>query len=180
AQSKYVKMFRDEGIDVILLDRVIDTQFINVIEQNKEGVKFCRIDAEIADVLKADGDKTELPAVADLFKTIAGEMTKVEFDRLKDASTPALLNISEESRRMNDMMKLYKYGGDLPMEQTLVLNTASPLVEKLTSLLDSGDTDRANVIAKQIYMLSSLTQRQLTADELVAFLSDSYDILGKL
>jgi len=81
---------------------------------------------------------------------------------------------------MNDMMKLYKYGGDLPMEQTLVLNTASPLVEKLTSLLDSGDSERANVIAKQIYMLSSLSQRQLTADELVAFLSDSYDILGKL
>ncbi len=180
SQSKYVKMFRDEGIDVILLDRVIDTQFINVIEQNREGVKFCRIDAEIADVLKADGDTTELPAVADLFKSIAGEMTKVEFDRLKDASTPALLNISEESRRMNDMMKLYKYGGDLPMEQTLVLNTASPLVEKLTSLLDSGDTDRANVIAKQIYMLSSLSQRQLSADELVSFLNDSYDILGKL
>ena len=118
--------------------------------------------------------------VADLFKGIAGEMTKVEFDRLKDTSTPALLNISEESRRMNDMMKLYKYGGDLPMEQTLVLNTASPLVEKLTALLDSGDSDRANVIAKQIYMLSSLSQRQLTAEELVAFLNDSYDILGKL
>ena len=180
AQSKYIAMFRDAGIDVILLDRVIDTQFIHTVEQNREGVKFCRIDAEIADVLKADGDKTENTAVADLFKKIAGESTKVEFDRLKDTSTPALLNISEEARRMNDMMKLYNMGAGMPLEQTLILNTASPLVDKLISLAEEGNDALAETIARQIYMLSSLSQRPLTADELVAFLNDSYDILGKL
>ena len=180
AQSKYIAMFRDAGIDVVLLDRVIDTQFIHTVEQNREGVKFCRIDAEIADVLKADGDKTENTAVADLFRKIAGESTKVEFDRLKDASTPALLNISEEARRMNDMMKLYNMGAGMPLDQTLILNTASPLVDKLTSLTEEGRDDLAETIARQIYMLSSLSQRPLTADELVAFLNDSYDILGKL
>ncbi len=180
AQSKYITMFRDAGIDVILLDRVIDTQFIHTVEQNREGVKFCRIDAEIADVLKADGDKTENTAVADLFKKIAGDSTKVEFDRLKDASTPALLNISEEARRMNDMMKLYNMGAGMPLEQTLILNTASPLVDKLISLAEEGNDALAETIARQIYMLSSLSQRPLTADELVAFLNDSYDILGKL
>ena len=65
AQSKYVKMFRDEGIEVAVLDRIIDTQFVNVVEETREGVKFARIDAELADIFKADGDKTELPAVAD-------------------------------------------------------------------------------------------------------------------
>lgn len=180
AQSKYIAMFAAENIDVILLDRVIDTQFINTVEQAREGVKFCRIDAEVADVLKADGDKTESPAVAELFKKIAGDGTKVEFERLKDTSTPALLNISEEARRMNDMMKLYNMGAGMPLEQTLILNTASPLVEKMTSLTDAGNTELAETIAKQIYMLSSLSQRPLTADELVAFLADSYDILGKL
>ena len=180
AQSKYIAMFRDAGINVILLDRVIDTQFIHTVEQNREGVKFCRIDAEIADVLKADGDKTENTAVADLFKKIAGDSTKVEFDRLKDASTPALLNISEEARRMNDMMKLYNMGAGMPLDQTLILNTASPLVDKLISLTEEGRDDLAETIARQIYMLSSLSQRPLTADELVAFLNDSYDILGKL
>ena len=180
AQSKYIAMFRDAGIDVVLLDRVIDTQFIHTVEQNREGVKFCRIDAEIADVLKADGDKTENTAVADLFKKIAGESTKVEFDRLKDTSTPALLNISEEARRMNDMMKLYNMGAGMPLDQTLILNTASPLVDKLISLTEEGRDDLAETIARQIYMLSSLSQRPLTADELVAFLNDSYDILGKL
>lgn len=179
-QSKYVKMFKDEGIEVVLLDRVIDTQFINTIETNREGVKFIRIDSEIADVLKADGDNTAVPALEDLFKKIAGENTTVKFERLKDEKTPAILNLSEDSRRMNDMMKLYKMGGDMPVEQTLILNTASPLISKLTALSDEGKTEDAELIARQIYMLSSLSQRQLTSDELLSFLGESYDILGKL
>lgn len=180
SQSKYVKMFSDAGIDVVVLDKVIDTQFISIIEETKEGVKFCRIDAEVADVLKADGDKTEIPAVADLFKKVVNDKIKVEFDRFKDANTPAILNISEEARRMNDMMKLYKMDGGMPVEETLILNTASPLIEKLTGYLDEGKNDLAEKIAHHIYMLSSLSQRQLSAEELVAFLDDSYDLLGKL
>lgn len=180
AQSKYVKMFKDEGIEVILLDRVIDTQFINTVESNKDGVKFIRIDSEIADVLKADGDKTALPAVEELFKKVAGEHTTVSFERLKDEKTPAILNLSEDSRRMNDMMKLYKMGADMPNEQTLIVNTASPLIEKLNTLSSDGKNEEAELIARQIYMLSSLSQRQLTSDELLAFLGESYDILGKL
>ncbi len=180
SQSKYVKMFRDEGIDVVLLDRVIDTQFITTIEQQKEGVKFIRIDAEIADVLKADGEISEIPAVSDLFKKVAGENTKISFDRFKDASTPALLTIAEEARRMSDMMKFYKMDGEFPLDQTMILNVSSPLIEKISSLIDSGKNDDAEVIARHIYLLSSLSQRQLTADELVGFLNASYDILGKL
>ena len=180
AQSKYVKMFKDEGIEVVLLDRVIDTQFINTIESNREGVKFIRIDSEIADVLKADGDKTEIPAVTELFKKVAGEHTTVTFERLKDEKTPAILNLSEEARRMNDMMKLYKMGSDMPVEQTLIVNTSSPLIEKLTKLTEESKNDEAELIARQIYMLASLSQRQLTSDELLAFLGESYDILGKL
>ncbi len=180
AQSKYVKMFKDEGIEVVLLDRVIDTQFVNTIESNKDGVKFIRIDSEIADVLKADGDKTALPAVEELFKKVAGEHTTVAFERLKDEKTPAILNLSEDSRRMNDMMKLYKMGADMPNEQTLIVNTASPLIEKLNTLSSDGKNEEAELIARQIYMLSSLSQRQLTSDELLSFLGESYDILGKL
>ena len=180
AQSKYVKMFKDEGIEVVLLDRVIDTQFINTIESNREGVKFIRIDSEIADVLKADGDKTEIPAVTELFKKVAGEHTTVTFERLKDEKTPAILNLSEEARRMSDMMKLYKMGSDMPVEQTLIVNTSSPLIEKLTKLTEESKNDEAELIARQIYMLASLSQRQLTSDELLAFLGESYDILGKL
>ncbi|MBQ3707904.1 MAG: molecular chaperone HtpG [Clostridia bacterium] len=180
AQSKYVKMFRDEGIEVVVLDRIIDTQFVNVIEETREGVKFARIDAELADLFKADGDKTELPAVADCFKKVAGEHTKVEFERLRDEKTPAILNIPEENRRMNDMMKLYRMGGDLPVEETLLVNTASPLTAKLAALLDEGKEEDAGALAKQIYLLASLAQRQLTADELVDFLAGSYDLLNRI
>ena len=180
AQAQYIKMFADEGIEIVVLDRVIDTQFISAVEENKEGVKFCRIDAEMADLLKEDGDKTELPAVADLMKKIAGEHTTVSFERFKESAAPAILTIPEEMRRMNDMMKLYKMGDGMPLEQTLIMNTASPVVTKLTSLLDAGETDKADLIGRQLYMLASLTQRQLTADELVAFLNESYDILGQL
>ena len=81
---------------------------------------------------------------------------------------------------MNDMMKLYRMGGDLPIEETLLVNTASPLTGKLASLLDAGEEERAEVLARQIYRLSSLSQRQLTADEMVSFLRDSYELLGQL
>ncbi len=180
AQSKYIKMFADHGIEVILLDRIIDTQFISIVEHNREGVKFCRVDSEIADILKADGEITENAAIGELFGKIAGEHTTVKFERLKDTSTPALLNITEESRRMNDMMKMYNMGGDIPSESTLLINSASPLIDKLSVLIESGESDKANRIAKHIYMLSSLSQRQLTADELVEFLADSYTILSEI
>ncbi len=180
AQSKYIKMFKDEGVEVIVLDKVIDTQFVNVIESNHDGVKFIRVDSEIADVMKADGDNTAIPAVEQIFKTIAGEHTSITFERLKDKDTPAILNLKEESRRMNDMMKLYKMGNDMPVEQTLIINTASPLIDKIVKLTDEGRNDDAETIARQIYMLSSLTQRQLNQDELISFLHESYDILGKI
>lgn len=180
AQSKYVKLLTDEGIEVALLDRIIDAQFISTIESNREGVKFIRIDSEIADVLKADGDTTEIPEVKEIFAKIAGENTKITFERLKDEGTPAILNLSEDVRRMDDMMKLYKMGGNLPLDQTLILNLSSPLITKISSLAADGKNDQAETIAHQIYMLSSLAQRRLTSDELISFLSDSYKLLGEL
>jgi len=180
AQSKYVKMFKDASIDVVVLDRVIDTQFISLLEEQKEGLSFKRIDTEMADVLKDDGEISPMPALEELFKKVAGENVKIAFDRFKDASTPAVLNIAEESRRMNDMMRLYKMGGNLPLEETLVLNTASPLIEKLNAAAADGKTELCDKIARQIYMLSSLSQRQLNAEELVSFLEDSYGLLALL
>ncbi len=180
AQSNYIKMLTDEGIEVVLLDRIIDTQFVSVVEQNKEGVKFLRVDSEVADALKADGEIVENKAVSDLFAEIVGEHTKIQFDRLRDTSTPALLNITEESRRLNDMMKMYGMGGDMPNEETLLLNSASPLISKIATLAADGKDELARKIARQIYMLSSLSQRGLTADELIEFLGTSYGILSEL
>ncbi len=181
AQSKYISMFKAQNIEVVLLDRIIDTQFITTIEMANEGVKFCRVDAEVADILKDDGDKSEIPSVAELFKSVIPEGTKVEFDRFKDASTPALLNVSEESRRMVEMMRMYgmKDAG-FPMEQTLILNNASSLIQKIADCCENGRNELAEKIARQVFGLSMLSQRPLTAEELSAFLNESYELLGML
>ncbi len=182
AQSKYISMLSTQGIEVVVLDKLIDTQFINVIESENEGLKFVRVDSGIADELRADGDKSELPGVADIFGKVAGEKTKIEFDRFKDEGTPAILHVSEESRRMEDMMKMYSMGGDMPafpVDETLTVNAASPLIIKLSEKCDS-DPELAEKIASQIYSLCLLSQRKLTSDELVKLLDGSYNILGML
>ena len=178
AQSKYIQMYKDAGINIAVLDKIIDTQFINVIEQENNDIHFARIDAEVADVLKADGEVNEITAVADLFKKVVNDKLKVTFDRLKDTTVPAILNVSEETRRMNDMMKMYKMDG-LPTEENLIVNLSSPLVDKMNGLLES-EPEKAETLARQIYMLASIAQRPLTAEELVKYLEDNYKILEML
>ena len=129
AQAQYIAMFAAEGIEVVVLDKLIDTQFINVIEQENDGVKFVRIDADVASALKAEGKAEDNAKLADLFKKVSGNKElKVRFELLKNAKVPAILNISEESRRMDDMMKMYRMSGSdmgnmsFPTDATLVVN----------------------------------------------------------
>ena len=180
AQAGYISMYEGENITVVLLDRILDTQFISLLENGNE-TKFLRVDAEIADTLK--GESAEEPAgVADLFKSIVPEGTKITFETLKNDSVPAILNVTEESRRMEDMMRMYSGSGDMPkmpVDATLVINCASPLTTKLSEA-SASDPDLAKVLAKQVYSLCLLSQRRLDADELKAFLGDSYAILRML
>ena len=179
-QAQYISMFASEGIKVALFEKPIDVQFATMLEQYMEGVKFVRIDSEVADVLKADGEITENEAVRDLFVKVSGsDKLSVKFDSLKSTQTPAILNISEQSRRMEEMMKLYgmndKENG-VPLETTLVVNTASPLIAKLTQTAAS-DTEKAEKIASYIYKVSLLSQKKFSADEMQSFINDSFDIL---
>ncbi len=186
SQAQYIAMFAAEGIEVVVLDKLIDTQFINVIEQENDGVKFVRIDADVASALKAEGKAEDNAKLADLFKKVSGNKElKVKFELLKNAKVPAILNISEESRRMDDMMKMYRMSGSdmgnmsFPTDATLVVNASSPLITRLSGEVES-DEAKAEKIAKQIYTLALLSQRQLTADELQNFLTDSFDMLEQL
>ena len=180
AQASYIKMYADEGIDVVLFDRIIDTNFITFAEHINNEVKFVRVDSEVAG---AEGDDdAAVEGIKELFESVAGEGTKITFSKLKNETIPAVLNVSEESRRMEDMMRMYAQGGDMPkmpVDATLVVNSASPLIAGLSDKAKS-DPDTAKMLAKQIYSLCLLSQRKLTADELNEFLSDSYGILGKL
>ncbi len=183
AQAQYISMFAAEGIDVILLDKMIDTQFINVVEQENEGVKFVRIDADVAGALKAEGAAEANEKLVEIFKEVSGNSElKVSFELLKNEKIPAILNISEESRRMEDMMRMYRMRnggmGDMkfPTDVSLIINASSSLIKRLADVAEN-DTDKAKKLAKQTYTLALLSQRQLTADELQQFLSDSFDML---
>lgn len=175
SQAQYLAMFDAAEIEVVVLDKIIDTQFMTVIEQDKN-VKFTRIDSEVASALKGDGEQVESAELSALFKKVSGnEKLNVKFESLKDASVPAILNVSEESRRFDDMMKMYSMGNggmETPSmaESTLILNSQSTLIKKLIEKPDEK-------VAKQLYTLTLISQRRLTAEELRAFLSESFGLL---
>ncbi len=180
-QAQYVSMLEAEGIRVAVFERPIDTQFATMLEQYVENVKFLRVDADLADALKGDGEISENEALKAMFGEIAGEQVTVKFDLLKDTGVPAILSISEESRRMEEMMRFYNMqnGMAFPTESTLVLNNASPLITKLAELTES-DPEKAREIASYIYKVSLLSQKKLSAEEMQGFMKDSFDILMKL
>ena len=174
-------MFKAQNIRVALLDKPIDTQFASLLEQYMENVKFLRVDSDVADVLKGDGQISESETLKSLFSQILGEAVTVKFDALKDLSVPAMLNVSEQSRRMEEMMRMYgmSESNAFPTESTLVLNTASPLIQKLEQTADT-DEAKAKEMASYIYKVSLLSQKKLSADEMQAFMKDSFDLLMKL
>jgi molecular chaperone HtpG len=141
----------------------------------------------VAGALTKGSDVVENETLTALFRRVADDdKLEVKYQGLKDESLPAMLTLSEQSRRMEEMMKLYAMqngglGGTsmFPQEYTLVVNTSAPLYARLCELSDS-DSDRAELIARQIYRLSLLSQRKLTADELKQFLAGSFDLLGML
>ncbi len=178
AQAQYNAMFASEGIQVAVYDKQLDVQFLSVIEGYAENVKYVRVDADTA-ALKSDDAAAEDAVLADLFKSVSGnEKLNVEFAALKDANVPLLLTVSEESRRMEEMMKMYAMSGmgmgmSFPTEEKLTVNTASPLIQKLSGL----EEDKQMKTASYLYRLAQLSQRKLTAEELQGFLTDSYSIL---
>ncbi len=179
SQAQYVSLYEDKGITVYLLQGPLEIQYMGLLEDHKK-CKFLRIDADIADALKGDGEGMENADLESLFRAVSGnDKLKVSFQPLSDESVPALLNLSEESRRYEDMMRYYSRGESMAMpamaEATLVLNSASALIRRLAEIADEGARRNA---AAQIWSLSLLAQRQLTAEELKAFLQQSYQTLA--
>ncbi len=183
-QAQYISLFDAEGIQVACFDKQFEVQFLSMLEQYMENVKFVRVDADVASAMKTEGEVTENAALADLFKDAIGNSElKVKFENLKSTKTPAILNISEESRRMEEMMRMYSGNMGMPMgmskEETLVVNTAATLVKKLDGMMA---TDKASAIkiASYIYKLAVLSQRKLTAEEMTSFLEDSFSLLEQI
>ena len=177
SQAQYISMLENENIEIAYLDKGLDNQFISMVEQDKK-VKFLRVDASV-DALKGDGETGESEKLTELFKKILPENVKLRFEALKDESIPALLTVSEESRRFGDMMRLYGMGDNIPKpDGELILNTGSSTLSLLEKKYET-DPEGSLKTAKQIYMLSALSQRGLDAEELKEFLLLSYESIGE-
>jgi molecular chaperone HtpG len=185
-QSQYISMMSAENVKVALFDLMIDTQYMSAIEQYRDDVKFVRVDSGVASAVKSESEKTEIPeGIVSLFRKISkDEKLTVCAETLKNADVPALLSVSEESRRFEDMMRMYAApGADMPafpLDYTLTLNPASELYAKLIELAGDGEVaedSKAYTYASFIYQLARLSQKKLTADELSELLSDGYKLL---
>jgi Molecular chaperone, HSP90 family len=181
-QSQYINMFKTEGLDAVILKHNIDTPFISHVEQAKENIHFQRIDADLTESFKEDSgeDMTEVTKeLTEVFaKALAKESLLVKVEKLKNETVASMMTLSEEGRRMQDMMK--SYGMDSAMfgggggGETLVLNANHPLVKYLIANQESENT---NVIAEQLYDLALLSHKQLSSEEMTKFIDRSNQIM---
>ena len=189
-QSQYINMFKQAKMEAVILKHNIDQPFIQNLEAKNEGIKFRRIDAEITDTLTSKTSKKaqeELEKEAESLKTIFEKALKkkdmkITVSKLKNKKIASMITLSEESRRMQDMMKMYSMPG-MDMSQfsaegeTLVLNANHPLVSFIMENKDSQDVD---LFAEQLYDLAKLQQAPLDTEEMTKFIQRSNDILLKL
>ena len=181
-QSQYIKLFKDNGLLAAYLEHPIDAPFISLLERENSGVKFTRIDSDISSALKGDAtDKSQEENLTKLFKEKLGnDKLKVSVENLKSEGVASMLLISEESRRMQEMMKMYNMQGmnlGMPDEEvTLVLNQNHPLIDALAHQ-DLAD-DTKSLLCHQLYDLAQLSNHTLSPEAMHDFLERSNQILG--
>ena len=189
AQSQYINMFKAEGMDALIMTQTIDSPFITLLEQKNENVHFYRIDAELSDNFVGE----ELPEetakeykdklTATFEKALDMKNLNVKVESLKDENTSSILTQPEETRRMQEMMKMYGMAGMDPSMfgqgegETLILNSNNKLVKYV---LDNPDSDNTATICCQLYDLAVLANRPLSAEAMTKFIARSNEILGIL
>ncbi len=185
-QSQYINMFKEQNIPAIILNHNIDQSFITSLEQKDETIKFARIDADITDTFKeevkegedADNLKKLADELTDMFrKSLEKDKLEVKVEKLKNENISSMLTVSEEGRRMQDMMKMYGYGGDPSMfgnDETLVLNANNALVKFIA---DNKDDEKADIFCKQLYDLAVMANKPLGAQEMTKFIERSNQIM---
>ncbi len=185
-QSQYINMFKAAKMDAVMLTDRIDQPFISQLEAKNEGIHFARIDADLTDAFKAKTSKKtqeELNAQAEkveklVQKALKNDKIKVKIEKLKNKKVSSVLTVSEESRRMQDMMKMYGGGMDMSMfgaeGETLVLNANHPLVTYITEHEDDANTE---MICEQLYDLAKLQNAPLSPEAMTKFVARSNDIM---
>ena len=182
-QGQYIRMFRENGMDAVILRHTIDSPFISHVEQQDEKIRFERIDADVTGSMKEEADEDQLKADTELLsglfkKALSKEKLTVKVEKLKDAKISSMLTLNEEGRRMQDMMRMYSSGGmDMSMfapEETLTLNQNNSLVKYLLAHKEGEHTD---LFAKQLYDLAALANAPLQPEAMTAFIERSNEIM---
>ena len=185
-QSQYINMFKEQGIDAVVLTHNIDTPFITHTEQKNEGVKFTRIDSDITNTFKEDIPEEELKETTDKLseifkKALSNDKLTVKVEKLKNADISSMITLPEETRRMQDMMKMYSMGGAMDPSmfggdsQTLVLNANNHLVQYV---LDHPEGEHTSLICEQLYDLAMLAHAPLDAEAMTKFIARSNQLLN--
>ena len=187
-QAQYISMFKAHGLNAVLLNTLIDNHFITFLEMKLKDTRFKRIDSDLSDAVKGDDSeisKEDIDAVAAVVKAFDDKI-KTTMEHLKAEGVPAIVLLSEESRRMQEMSKLYGGGMGMdmpafPADETLVLNADHTLVKRLATLARDEDTKPdAELLAAQLHDLAMLSHKPLEPDALAKFVERSTKILEKL
>ena len=185
-QSQYINMFKEQEMNAVLLTHSIDQPFISQLEQSEDlKVKFMRIDSDLSETFTEEGDeetlKTQTETLTEVFKKALGkEQLVVQVQNLKNESVSSMVTLSEETRRMQDMMKMYSMGGmgmDMSMfggGETLILNAKNKLVQYI---LDNKDGEHVDLFCQQLYDLAMLANKPLAPEDMTKFVSRSNEIM---
>ncbi len=185
-QSQYINMFREAGMDAVILKHNIDNAFISHMEQLHDNIKFQRIDADVTDTFKeetdADALKETTDTLTDVFrKALGNDKLTVKVEKLKNANVSSMMTLSEENRRMQEMMKIYGMAGMDPSmfgnDVTLVLNANNKLVQYVA---EHKDDEHVPMICEQLYDLAMIAHKTLNPDEMTKFIARSNEILELL
>lgn len=185
-KSQYIKLFKDYGLDAVILDSTIDNHFISMIEFKNQGVHFNRIDADLSDILKENDneDNKEIRTdIENLFKDVIGDrINNYSVESLKSEDTPAIILISEQSRRMAEMRSQFAgmdFGMSFEEEKTLVINNNSSIVKKLVSLKDDeSKKEQISLICNQIVDIALLSNKELDSKQLDEFIKRNNQLMS--
>lgn len=182
-QSQYINLFREQGMDAVILDHNIDSSFITQLERRNDKYKFMRIDADVTGTLTEETSGDELKDATETLKEVFSKALNndkltIQVQKLKNADTPSIITLSEEGRRMQDMMKMYAMGGmDASMfggDYTLTLNYNNALVQYI---LNNKDSENVPMFCEQLYDLAMISNQPLTPEAMTKFMKRSNDIM---
>lgn len=187
-QAQYIKLFKEHGLDAIILTSTIDNHFISFLEANEGGVQFNRIDSDLIDTLKTNDENENTEnnkTIEDIFKaSLKKDKLKFSVEGLKAQDVPAIILLSEQSRRMAEMSAMFggfQMEGMFPQEETLVINNNNTLINKLVEYnKDDDKKSLIDLICNHIYDLAMISHKQLDADAMAKFITRSNEILMKV